>query len=271
MYKKNIECFFNIDIDVKKINSVIDRQYFPGWHLEFKPRTQSAFYYIKEGSLSVNMGHNDYIINAGSILSLDNNVCINFANKTKSTVHLCIVTFNFNDNLVFEDINIPLITYDNKDLVILNMFNKMNDVFSTKGIAHIVKEKSILLNIIYYLINNSMYNFYPNNPDLKIIKAIEYINSKYKEGITLQDLSEKTNYSIPHLRRMFYKFFKISPIQYLNNLRIEKAKELLLMDNLPINYIAENVGFKNSSYFSRVFKKHTQLSPCKYKELFTQI
>lgn len=59
----------------------------------------------------------------------------------------------------------------------------------------------------------------------------------------------------------FRKRMGVSPVQYLNTQRIEKAKEFLLSNSMSISTIARLVGFDDPLYFSRVFKKHTGIAP----------
>ena len=54
-------------------------------------------------------------------------------------------------------------------------------------------------------------------------------------------------------------------VEHLTKLRLEKAKELLAYTDLDIREIAEKVGFRNANYFSRVFKKHKQMTPSAYR------
>lgn len=63
----------------------------------------------------------------------------------------------------------------------------------------------------------------------------------------------------------FKEHYGIPPHKYFIELKIEKAKELLKFSNLGIGEIAQNVGYENPLYFSRIFKKHTTLSPSEYR------
>ena len=69
-----------------------------------------------------------------------------------------------------------------------------------------------------------------------------------------------------HLRRIFKQDFNISPIKYINCLKLDKAKNMLQSSNYTINEIALSVGYDDPYYFSRVFKRETGLSPSEYKK-----
>ena len=97
-------------------------------------------------------------------------------------------------------------------------------------------------------------------------KIKTYIDFNYSKRVSLVELAETFCVSQSHLCREFTKNFGMSPIKYLNNLRIEKAKELLSISDYSIGEIAYRVGFNDIHYFSRYFHKQEKLSPAGYRK-----
>lgn len=64
---------------------------------------------------------------------------------------------------------------------------------------------------------------------------------------------------------MFREYTGISPIKYMHKIRIEKAQSLLLTTNMPVKAIAYEMGYNDEYHFSRLFKKHTGLSPKNFR------
>lgn len=60
----------------------------------------------------------------------------------------------------------------------------------------------------------------------------------------------------------------VSPYKFILSLRIDEAKELLLFSSMSINEISEQIGFADSSYFSRIFRKYTGCSPSDWRKRF---
>ena len=89
-----------------------------------------------------------------------------------------------------------------------------------------------------------------------------YLNPDFSVSM----LSEKFGISEVHIRRIFRSAAKTSPIRYINYLRIEKAKTLLSESSLKVSEIAAEVGFSDSFYFSRLFKKGTGVSPASFRK-----
>jgi two-component system response regulator YesN len=107
-----------------------------------------------------------------------------------------------------------------------------------------------------------------NNKSIKLVlrKAIDYIQKHYKEQITLNIVAEHVYVSTSYLSRMFKKELGINFIDYLNGLRIEKAKELLMDPKYKTYEVAEKVGINDAHYFSRLFKKYVGISPTEFKD-----
>jgi len=99
-----------------------------------------------------------------------------------------------------------------------------------------------------------------------VSRIIQYMHERYKESITLESVADAMSYNIQHLSRQFKRQTGQSPIAYLLEVRINKAKELLLLENVTVQEVAEHVGYNDPLYFSRLFKKHTGVTPGNFKK-----
>ena len=97
-------------------------------------------------------------------------------------------------------------------------------------------------------------------------KVIEILHQHYQEPLTLKEVSENLHLNVMYLGQLFKKETKKSFSAYLNHLRMEKAKQLLLHSNQNINEIASEIGYNNTTYFSKLFKKIVGRSPKEYRE-----
>jgi len=94
-----------------------------------------------------------------------------------------------------------------------------------------------------------------------LLKVRHYIESEYSAPITLKELAAMANMSIPHLCLQFRKHFKTSPIAYLIRQRMHQAAYFLQDKNMKVAVVAQNVGYEDYFYFSKLFKKHFGVSP----------
>ena len=98
-----------------------------------------------------------------------------------------------------------------------------------------------------------------------IYRIMEYIKSNYSKKITLEEIAAQVYLSGPHISGMFRKETGQTISEYIQHVRIEKCKLLLRQTELSLADIAAMCGFEDQSYFSRVFKKQTGISPKKYR------
>ena len=111
-----------------------------------------------------------------------------------------------------------------------------------------------------------IHNMRYNNPKAIINQALDFIEHHYDEKISLDDVAQKLNLSKHYLCSAFKKVTGENMSLYINKLRIEKAKSLLLESGGSIKEIFEEVGYSNQQYFSKVFKKITGITVMEYKE-----
>lgn len=97
----------------------------------------------------------------------------------------------------------------------------------------------------------------------------EYLDMNYANHITLDTLTSLTHMNKYYMVHSFTKYAGLSPIQYLNNHRLEVAKTLLETSNHSIAYISSATGFSSQSYFTQAFRKTYGITPVKYRQLHT--
>lgn len=101
---------------------------------------------------------------------------------------------------------------------------------------------------------------------VKLQKLFAYIRLHSKEDITLDELCALCNFSKQHLIRIFNSEFGLPPKTYILNYRINCAKELFYRNpHISVKEVADEMGFSDQHYFSRIFKKTTGMTPTEYK------
>ncbi len=91
--------------------------------------------------------------------------------------------------------------------------------------------------------------------------ATAFMEERYSDDLSLRAIADAAYLSPHHFSELFKKRTGLSPWEYLGKLRIERAQELLRTSDAPITEVAMAVGFSDSSYFARVFKTQTGLTP----------
>lgn len=99
-----------------------------------------------------------------------------------------------------------------------------------------------------------------------ISRAKQYIDSHYSRDISLAEVSREVDISPYYFCKIFKEETGENYIEYLTNIRIEQAKELLMNTELSMKEICAKIGYSDPNYFSRAFKKKVGVTPTEYKE-----
>lgn len=97
--------------------------------------------------------------------------------------------------------------------------------------------------------------------DEMILKVQEWMEVNYASSVELEKLSERFGLSLRSLKRRFKLATGEPPLQYMQRLRVDRAKELLRQSKLSVNEIAFEVGYDDVSYFSKLFRRHVGDTP----------
>ncbi|MGB8450775.1 MAG: response regulator [Anaerocolumna sp.] len=153
------------------------------------------------------------------------------------------------------------------------LFLSNREIFETHKTYHYQIERSDQLrNINKLLIDFSgnlikeIQNIRYHNSKSLINQALNFIKYHYTEKISLDDVAEELSVSKHYLSSIFKKETGENMSLYINKLRIETAKQLLLESDIKIKEVFEKAGYSDQQYFSKVFKKITGLTVIEYKE-----
>ena len=143
---------------------------------------------------------------------------------------------------------------------------KLNNQF-LKNIQQIDSMDTLCLKLqeIVETFSDSIFNYTPTKNTELIKKSMVYISQNFNKNITLEDTSNYVHLHPSYFSTMFKQSIGCSFKEYLNMVRIEESKRLLANTDYPIIDIAIASGFEDQSYFSKVFKKYTGLTPKQFR------
>lgn len=126
--------------------------------------------------------------------------------------------------------------------------------------------KALLLQTVFLLLQYSEKKASSDNgtPSDKLKLVLDYIELHYAESIAVSDLAGICYFSEYHFMRFFKKHMNMTCVEYINNLRLEKAVELFEQGNSSILDVSLSVGFHNLSYFHRAFKRKYNMTPLSF-------
>lgn len=164
---------------------------------------------------------------------------------------------------VFDAIIENISEFTGEDLDTLNLTKPLEELISLKDVLDTKRSANMIIkNIINYI------SGYKKSKNIDVVeKAKKYIESNYAKEISLDELSQYVSMSTYYFSRIFSKVEGMSFRDYLVKTRMEKAKILLREGNKSIKQVALEVGYADQNYFSKAFKKYTNLSPKEYIRL----
>lgn len=104
-----------------------------------------------------------------------------------------------------------------------------------------------------------------NHDDEAILKVQDWIEENHNKDVSIPELADKFAFSERNLKRRFKLATQVSLIQYLQAVRLEKAKRLLIATDRSVSEIAYAVGYENCSFFIRLFKRHLGMTPKQWR------
>lgn len=148
-----------------------------------------------------------------------------------------------------------------------NLFEQISSAWFDKRPGFMALCKSYLFNILFNFFTEYFNSNVNHNLIDRVMPAKNYIDRYYMRRITLEELSEMCGMSCTNFRRIYKEAFEYSPIEYLIELRISKAKDLLMCKYYHVREVSDMVGYNDFSYFSRIFKEHVGVSPTDFKRI----
>ena len=120
---------------------------------------------------------------------------------------------------------------------------------------------------IFSIFYGMLHKLRSDNIPRELLGGVRLINSDYCDAsLTNKKLAAECNISEVYFRKLFTKHFGISPKQYIIDLRIQKAKQLLTEGVMSVSVISEKCGFSNPYHFCSLFKQHTGVTPSEYRK-----
>ena len=150
-----------------------------------------------------------------------------------------------------------------------NIFNYMIAEYKRKAPGYII----ILKSYVNILIAKILRNF--NKPEHENLmgslnkitpEVMKYIRENYNKKITLKEIARHSFYNATYFSTIFKECFGKTPLEYISEIRIEKAVELIKKSDMTIEEICHHVGYINKKHFYKVFKNYTGMTPNDFRK-----
>lgn len=105
--------------------------------------------------------------------------------------------------------------------------------------------------------------------DYRIKEIVAKVDQRLSESLSIRELAASVNLSVSHFQRLFKKELGISPVQYLSDRRLQKARQLLETTHLRVKEIRRQVGATSETHFQRDFKRKFGATPGNYRKNYS--
>lgn len=242
--------------------SVPGELFAPHWHEHIE------IHYILQGEADMERGQQCIRAKAGDCLVSNSNV-LHHGVCTRAPYAAYVLIFDLADiSKELADKNYIFATRIQEDAQIKKLFVEIFREMEEKNPGYKQMIWALLAELAVYLCRNHVEKTLPMRESLKHRKNMErlntvlfYMESHFSQPISVEQLAEMTCLSEDRFGHLFRESVGLAPLQYLNNIRLRKAMELLKTGEHSVTTVAEAVGFRDYNHFGRLFRKHYGCTP----------
>lgn len=221
--------------------------------------------YIDDGEGVVICDFEEHRVSRGDIFVINSDVLHSIITDSYMSYYYLIIDSNF---CKINGLNVSGLLFESqiRDSWAISMFGAILRTYAEKGNFYNPKVRAKVLDFIVYLsekycsVVSEHERLHDKNFD-NIRKSIVYIRDNIREKISVDTLAQMSGMSKYHFIREFKRITHYTPIMYINSVRIEIARRLIVENRFSISEVSERCGFDNLSYFTKTFKKYTGVTP----------
>ena len=258
-----------------KLLYITHSEYDKGWHSTSHSHHFTELFYIVKGKGAFILQNHDIPVKKNDLVIINPNIeHTEQSNHHDSLEYIALGLEGISFELPKEDSQIGLFTYQGDQDDVLFYLKKL-----LYEVQHSHSDYALICqNIIEILVvklqrakNITIQNNIPKRMNQSVALIKHYINQNFREPITLDKLAKVGSINKYYLSHIFKYDVNISPIEYLNQVRIKEAKNLLETTSFTIAEIARFTCFSSQSFFSQAFRRETNQTPSEYRKQSRQL
>lgn len=257
----------NYDINISAISSVIKEKSYAPWKYsrEF-PKKMYKITYVLKGEYMAYVNNKKYHLKENDILYSGG--YNKFASHDITDEFSCTyIYFTVDESGAGEDSFFHSIHQIKGNDNIKKKFASILNAYNSKSYNYKIRTKKILYEILEDILDAKLMNANTNLDIYALKNAISYLEQNYfKNDISIDYLANLCNYTSAHFINLFKKIYNTTPKNYIIDLRMQKAKDLLIYTPYSVLEISNITGYSNPAYFSAAFKASVGCSPLAYRK-----
>lgn len=232
-----------------------------------------VMFIIEEGSFYYKVDNESGIANTGDIVFCPPNTLFQREVISPLLMHYCSFTWTplstMDTNKIIESIFPKYIITFKREKELLKIYASLRYIHSKLSSNKMIWISHLLNDVWFqYCVKEPLHlkkeTVQTNDPLMKRVKL--YLEEKAFSQVMIQDVAKSFYMHPGQLSTKFKEVYNMTPIEYVQRLRLDKIKLLLIQTDYTIQKIATLCGYENGFYLSRVFKKHMRISPSEYRK-----
>ncbi len=252
----------NIDFRLTEITRIIERTNSVGWHVEnLYYEEYYAVAYVLDGETEYTIDGKKYLVKKDDVIVFPSGTMRSGRTNPDHPWSFINILFRMETNASADQyFHKSILIWENTDDAIRKRFLDASAAWTGKNPLYQVKCNYLATEILYKMILSEMpYHKVPHIRKLE--KARKEIQENFRKEISVEELAASIDLSVSYFRRLFHEAYGTSPMQYIMDLRIENARDLLLSGEVNVTEAALLSGFEDIYYFSTLFKRKTGSTP----------
>ena len=252
----------NLDFRIVEISRIIERTNSIGWHVEnISYAEEFVMTIVLDGETEYAISGHRYLVRKNDVLIFPPKILRSGKTDPQNPWSFIYIIFRMEMNEAARIFfNKSILIWNGVNEVIRKQFMEAARAWVGKNALYQVKCNLLTTEILYKLVLSDMpYHKVPHIKKLE--KTRSMIQDNFRNDISVAALAESVDLSVSYFRRLFHEAYGCSPMQYIMNLRIENARDLLLSGEVNVTEAAQLSGFDDIYYFSALFKRKTGYSP----------
>ena len=258
----------DLDIQIKNLYFVLERPANPNWKLSTKQNKDwYALSYAVSGNVQYRFGEETACAKKGNVVFIKTDQLYSAKSDPDDPWHFFSVAFSL-ECMDAESKRIlhslPNIFTSSDSSRMAENFAELHRTWAAKGPGYLIKCRSLILDILYILLSDESRRQKASTHYAKIARVVDMMRANCERSYSLAELCAMTGLSPSYFRQLFKEMTGMSAIQFQNQQKIQRAKDLILSQNCNVTEAAQAVGFSDIYYFSRMFRKLTGKNPSEY-------
>lgn len=240
-----------------------------GWgNMNFVPELHK-FYFILDGEGWLRINDQEFSPRPGQLLLIPSGIPQGLGTISNQTYlkYFCHFTATIGDTSLLDLLQTPYFIEVGDMEKVKELFRQLTHFFRSDDLLAVWKVKSLLLELLYYYFEQAGIEKVHLTGALsheKMEMVVQYIEEHLAEPITMKELVSLVHMNPQYFSQLFKSMLGVSPMQYIHEVRMAKAKKLLASTSMSVTDIASGIGLQ-LHYFSRLFKNQFGFSPLQYR------